>query len=183
MAAFRSTHADVFSNARVKVYPSVDVLQVANAPIFRAPGWEPQERTYYVPPKGKGKDPDRAQDVSRARAKAAVRDIARCNRFDFFFTWTLDPKLIDRYDPDAVKRAVNTHLKNLSSRKGFRYVIVPEFHKDGAIHFHGLCSLGSVRLCPACNPHTGQPLHTDRGQPVFNQYAGLDAWLFELYSH
>ena len=168
MTAFRASHADVFSNARVKLYPSVDVLQVANAPIFRAPGWEPQKRAYDVPPKGRGKDPDRALEVSRARAKAAVRDIARCNRFDFFFTWTLDPKLIDRYDADAVKRAAYTHLKNLSSRKGFRYVIVPEHHRDGAIHFHGLCILGDVRIAPATDAHTGRPLFTDRQQPIFN---------------
>lgn len=47
--------ADVFSNARVKIYPNLDVLQVANAPIFRAAGWEARERAYDVPPKGEGK--------------------------------------------------------------------------------------------------------------------------------
>lgn len=168
MAIMSATRADVFSNARVKLYPSTQVLQVANESIFRAAGWEARTREYDVPPKGKGKDPLRAMAVSRARARAAVRDIALCNHFTHFLTWTLDAALIDRYDVDEVKRRVTSTLKNLGFRKGFRYVIVPEFHKDGAIHFHGLCSLGSVRLCPACNPHTGQPLHTDRGQPVFN---------------
>lgn len=168
MAIMSATRADVFSNARVKLYPSTQVLQVANESIFRAAGWEARTREYDVPPKGKGKDPLRAMAVSRARARAAVRDIALCNHFTHFLTWTLDAALIDRYDVDEVKRRVTSALKNLGFRKGFRYVIVPEFHKDGAIHFHGLCSLGGVRLCPACNPHTGQPLHTDRGQPVFN---------------
>ena len=63
---------------------------------------------------------------------------------------------------------MNTHLKNLSSRKGFRYVIVPEHHKDGAIHFHGLCILGAVRIAPATDAHTGRPLFTDRQQPIYN---------------
>lgn len=168
MSAFRASQSDVFSNARMKIYPSAEVLQVANAPIFRAPGWEPKCRDYYVPPKGQGKDPQRAMEVSRARARAAVRDIARCNRFDYFFTWTLDPRMIDRYDADTVKKALLTFLKNLSRRKGFRYVIVPEYHKDGAIHFHGLCNLGSAQIERATDARTGRPLFTERQQPIYN---------------
>lgn len=168
MPLLSATRADVFSNARVKQYPHSQVLQVANEPIFRAAGWEARKREYDVPAKGHGKDPLRAAAVSRARARAAVRDIALCNRFTHFLTWTLDAALIDRYDADEVKRRVTSMLKNLTFRKGFRYVIVPEFHKDGAIHFHGLCDLGDLPLCPAHNPYTGEQLRTDRGQPVFN---------------
>lgn len=168
MAIMPATRADVFSNARVKLYPNTQVLQVANEPIFRAAGWEARKREYDVPAKGHGKDPLRAAAVSRARARAAVRDIALCNRFTHFFTWTLDASLIDRYNADEVKRRVTAMLKNLTFRKGFRYVIVPEFHKDGAIHFHGLCILGSVRIEVALHPYTGKPLTTDRGQPVYN---------------
>lgn len=36
-----ATRADAFSNARVKIYPGTQVLQVANESIFRAAGWEP----------------------------------------------------------------------------------------------------------------------------------------------
>ena len=66
-----ATQADVFSNARVKLYPNTEVLQVANDFIFRAAGWEPRKRAYDVPPKGQGKDPLRAMSVSCARARAA----------------------------------------------------------------------------------------------------------------
>lgn len=149
---FRVRQVDAYSNARVKSYPSIDVVQVCNEPIFREPGWEPLRRLYDVPPKGEGNDPQRAAEVSRNRAKAAVRDIARCNRFDFFFTWTLDAAKISRYDPEEVLKKVMTFLKNASYRKGFRYVLVPELHKDGAIHFHGLCCLGDVRIQQATDP-------------------------------
>ena len=165
---FRVRQVDAYSNARVKSYPSIDVVQVCNEPIFREPGWEPLRRLYDVPPKGEGNDPQRAAEVSRNRAKAAVRDIARCNRFDFFFTWTLDATKISRYDPEEVLKKVMTFLKNASYRKGFRYVLVPEPHKDGAIHFHGLCCLGDVRIQQATDPHTGRPLSTERGQPISN---------------
>lgn len=165
---FRVRQVDAYSNARVKSYPSIDVVQVCNEPIFREPGWEPLRRLYDVPPKGEGNDPQRAAEVSRNRAKAAVRDIARCNRFDFFFTWTLDAAKISRYDPEEVLKKVMTFLKNASYRKGFRYVLVPELHKDGAIHFHGLCCLGDVCIQQATDPHTGRPLSTERGQPISN---------------
>lgn len=168
MSFMSASFADITSNARIKNYPSCDVLQVASIPLFRKPGWESRKRSYDVPPKGKGKDPERAAVVSRTRARSKVRDIALCNRFTHFFTWTLDPKLIDRYDAEQVKHRLMSFLKNLSYRKGFRYILVPERHKDGAIHFHGLCTLGNLRLARACNPHTGQPLSTDRGQPIYN---------------
>lgn len=164
----RVTLADITSNARIKLYPSTDVLQVANAPIFRKPGYEPVKRDFDVPPKGKGKDPERAKLVSMARAKAAIRDIALCNQFDYFFTWTLSADLIDRYDTAVVCKKVQTFLKNASYRKGFQYICVPERHKDGAIHFHGLCKLGEVSLVRACNAHTGNPISTKRGQPIYN---------------
>lgn len=163
-----ATLADISSNARVKEYPSQIVLQVANAPVFREKGWEGQKRPYDVPSKGNAKDPERALAVSRARARAAVRDIALCNRFSHFFTWTLSPDKIDRYDAKQVGKAVQTFLKNASYRKGFSYLCVPELHKDGAIHLHGLCNLGSVRIERATNAHTGNVLSTERGQPIYN---------------
>ena len=57
MAIMSATRADVFSNARVKLYPSTQVLQVANESIFRAAGWEARTREYDVPPKGRERPP------------------------------------------------------------------------------------------------------------------------------
>lgn len=168
MLRFNSTLADITSNARIKEYPSQSVLQVANAPVFRQAGYEPRKRTYDVPPKGKADDPVRSMEVSRARAKAAVLDIALCNPFTHFFTWTLDPKVIDRFDANVVGKKVQTFLKNASYRKGFSYVCVPELHDNGAIHLHGLCNPGAVKLVPAINPHTGKPLLDDSGRPLYN---------------
>ena len=160
--------SEITSNARLKEYPSTTILQVANYPIFRRPGYEPRERGYDVPPKGEATDPERSKASSRARAKAAVRDIALCNRFEYFFTWTLDKELVDRYDRELVGNKVRTFLRNASSRKNFQYVCVPELHQDGAIHFHGLCNLGRVGIHRAVNPYTGELLLTERGQPIYN---------------
>lgn len=178
MAGFRASEVDIRSNARVKLYPASTLLQVANAPIFRASGWEPELRSYSVPAKGHAKDPTRSLESSQHRAKAALRDICLCNRFTHFFTWTLSPELIDRYNADAVKRKLTVTLKNLTRRRGFSYVCIPERHADGAIHMHGLCIPGTLRLTRARNPHTGAPISTDRDQPVFN----MPEWKFGFSS-
>ena len=168
MALQSASLVDITSNARIKDYPCMSVLQVANAPIFRAAGFEPQKREYDVPPKGKAADPVRAKEVSRTRARSAVRDICLCNQFRYFFTWTLNPEFVNRYDAEEVSKKVQTFLKNATYRKGFSYVCVPEYHKDGAIHFHGLCDLGDVAVARAYDPRRNSPLSTNRGQPIYN---------------
>lgn len=164
------SESDITSNARLKNFPLMDmsVLQVANSAIFRKTGYEPRKRSYDVPPKGEATDPVRSKESSRNRAKAAVRDNVLCNLFTYFFTLTLSPDMVNRYDPVEVGRKLQTYLKNVSHRKGFQYVIVPELHKDGAIHFHGFCNLGSVRIVRAFSPYTNLPLSTDYGQPIYN---------------
>ncbi|MFQ7854076.1 MAG: hypothetical protein ACLRIS_01925 [Flavonifractor plautii] len=44
---------------------------------------------------------------------------------------------MNRYDVREVTRHLNHWLDNQVRRKGLAYVLVPERHKDGAIHFHG----------------------------------------------
>lgn len=53
-------------------------------------------------------------------------------------TFTLDKDKVDRYDPKDVKKSVCNWLYNQSKRKNLSYLVVPELHQDGAIHFHGL---------------------------------------------
>ena len=94
------------------------------------------------------------------RARAQVRELALCNPFSWFVTLTLDRSKVDRYDMEAITRKLNAWLDNRVRRKGLKYVLVPERHKDGAIHFHGFFNdaLGAV-----------QSGHVDKkGHPVYN---------------
>lgn len=79
-----------------------------------------------------------SQRRSRSRARTRIFDLAQCNEWKYFITLTLDAGKIDRYDYKEIVRALNRWLDNRVRRKGLRYLIVPELHKDGAIHFHGL---------------------------------------------
>lgn len=102
-----------------------------------------------------------------------MRDIALCNHFEYFFTWTLDGRLIDRYDPKIIYPKVHHFLNNAVRRKNFAYVLVPEYHKKKhgetapAIHMHGLCILGDVPIIRALNK-AGKPFSNKRGRPIYH---------------
>lgn len=74
---------------------------------------------------------------SKRRALTAVRDYALSNSFQYFVTLTLDAAKIDRYDYDSIISAMRIWCDNQVRRKGLKYILVPEHHKDGALHFHG----------------------------------------------
>lgn len=77
--------------------------------------------------------------VSTYRSKMEIFDIARSNHWDYFVTLTLDKQQVDRYDYDAIVSKMQTFTKFLR-RHHCQWLIVPELHKDGAFHFHGLLS-------------------------------------------
>lgn len=119
----------------------VDLL-VANRKIFRESGWEREteydpERARPAPrePGKKSEGEDQLRSMRRARAK--LRRLALSNEFEYFVTLTLDQTRIDRYDPKVITKALNTWTDNMVRRNGLRYILVPELHRDGALHFHG----------------------------------------------
>ncbi len=127
---------DAKKYGRLRVYPASGryELMAASRPIFGS-GWEAAE-----PRRSRGKAADAAADPDERalrRARRRVRDLGLANVFDYFVTLTLDGSQINRYDPDAVGDKLRRWLSNQVQRKGLRYVLVPELHQDGAIHFHG----------------------------------------------
>lgn len=106
------------------------------------------------------------------RTKDKVFDIVKMNDWDFFFTGTISDECdVDRYDVDAVCKKVNTFMYNLVKRgKVIRYIFVPEFHKDGAVHYHGFIKASdSLRYSLAINPHTRKAIRRGKNRAfVFN---------------
>lgn len=80
-----------------------------------------------------------ADNKARAmrRARARVRDLAMTNDFTYFVTLTLDGSKVSRYDVREITRKMSQWCDNAVRRKGLKYILVPELHKDGAVHFHG----------------------------------------------
>lgn len=84
------------------------------------------------------------------RTKTKISDYVLCNNFSHFATFTFDPSNPkingeeNRHDfkkmSSLLKKWLNTEQVNHFRRHGrkFRYLIVPERHKNGAWHFHAL---------------------------------------------
>jgi hypothetical protein len=80
-----------------------------------------------------------SQEYSIRRTRRTLHDLVKCNDFDLFVTFTFNPKKIDRYDLVGVTAKMQGWLRRQYARNNnFQYLIVPEKHKDGAIHFHAL---------------------------------------------
>lgn len=81
--------------------------------------------------------------TSLNRTKCAIRDIVLCNDFDLFCTFTFDPdKIENRYNLMNCWHKLDRWLSHQRDRSDgeLQYLIVPEQHKSGAWHFHGLIS-------------------------------------------
>lgn len=76
--------------------------------------------------------------VSLSRTKKTIRDLALCNDFEYFFTQTFKPSF-DRYDLDFCVDLIKKKFKAYKRKNpSFCYLVLYEYHKDGAVHLHGL---------------------------------------------
>lgn len=147
LALMRATGASIYHNAQVKRFPDGSaVVMCFDRAIIRERGWEavgPPGRAEAAPEgeadKAKPKRPEAANlERSRRRARNAVFDIANATDFEWFVTLTVSQDKLNRYDPEEVFRHLHDWLDNSVRRHGLAYVLVPEYHKDGAVHFHAL---------------------------------------------
>ena len=136
--------SDIGGNAILYAYPTgqVDIICAAEK-WFTPPGWEGAEdfarKGKALPAKREKGKKSEGTDMERSmrRARAQLRRLALANSFEYFVTLTLDGDRIDRYDGAAVTKALSQWCDNMVRRHGLRYILVPERHKSGRIHFHG----------------------------------------------
>lgn len=90
-----------------------------------------------------------SQRVSVTRSKNKIHDLARSETWEYFITLTYDSSKTDRYDYSACLKKCQKWLNNQRSRyaQDLAYIFVPEKHKDGAYHFHGLvANVGNMKF-------------------------------------
>lgn len=76
---------------------------------------------------------------SLSRTRRNVRELALCNNFEYFCTFTVNSEMCDRYSLDDVQERITKIFKKIKrNNSDFAYLIITERHKDGAFHFHGL---------------------------------------------
>ena len=78
------------------------------------------------------------ENISRARTK--IYEYAYCNPWDYFVTLTLDKTKYDRYDLEKFHKDFSLFIRHQNSDNNLKikFLLVPETHKDGAWHMHGL---------------------------------------------
>lgn len=85
---------------------------------------------------------DRKLYNSISRSKQRVYELALCNDWKYFVTFTINKEYYDRYNLDVYMKAFTKWLSNYSARKtgGIKidYILIPELGKKGAWHLHGL---------------------------------------------
>lgn len=77
---------------------------------------------------------------SLSRSKKVIHELALCNPWEYFVTLTLNSDKINRMELDIAYKKLAKWINNYNSRKNvsIKFLIVPEQHKNGAWHFHGL---------------------------------------------
>lgn len=79
-------------------------------------------------------------ESSLSRTKSAIFELALCNDWDWFLTLTLNPEYHDRKDLNSYKTKLSIWIKNYNRihQTNIKYLLIPENHKDGSWHMHGL---------------------------------------------
>ena len=76
---------------------------------------------------------------SMGRTINSVFHIARSNVWDWFITFTFNPEIVDSFDYEKTVKKLSKWLNNIRNQcPDIGYIIVPEQHKSGRFHFHGL---------------------------------------------
>lgn len=77
---------------------------------------------------------------SIARAKSVIQQVALCNDWDWFVTFTVDRTKYNRYMFKPFYKSFSQWIRDYRKKYGCRieYLLIPEQHKDGAWHIHGL---------------------------------------------
>ena len=82
---------------------------------------------------------EEVKKCSLSRTKRNIRELALCNDFEYFATFTVNSEKCDRYVLNDVQDKLKKILHKIKrNNKDFAFLIITEKHKDGAFHFHGL---------------------------------------------
>ena len=192
----------------------VDILS-SSKPMFREAGWEDARWTKHRPlspeandeataedepeeeaqlsfslealPEPEAEHGPKGEDIARSmrRARSRVRRLALSNEFRWFVTLTLSPDKVDRYDAAQVVRKLSTWCSNQVKRRGLQYILVPERHKDGALHFHGFFNDALEAVASGHRDKQGHMIYNLPGWTlgftaaieVYGDYAGAVAYV------
>lgn len=102
---------------------------------------------------------------SIVRARSRVRELALCSKWDYFATFTLSEEKQDRFDIKSYIKDLGNWIQNYNKKYHckLQYLIIPEQHKNGAWHAHGLLrGLAPDSLCKNEHGYLDLPYYRNR---------------------
>lgn len=156
---------DSIYNLRILNYPHGQQLTHYNNPVeYHRKPHENLSRNYQSRERTE-EEQKHCINVSLARTKNTVYNIARSHNWRWFVTFTFNREKTDAGDFSAVMKRMSKNLRNTKQRKcpDLKYILVPELHLDKTnYHFHGLFA-GCDELKFVFSGHFDKS-----GRPVFN---------------
>jgi hypothetical protein len=149
--------AEVLYNTCTKFYPDgeggwLPVKRIVfDRPIYNPTKAERRDKEMFEDrPVTKNRKEDQFWEKSYNRARQQCFDYLMCNPdLDTFLTFTVDPSQHNSHDYSQIVEHLSTWLSNRVRRNGLKYILVPERHRSGAIHFHGIANREGLRLVPS----------------------------------
>lgn len=81
-------------------------------------------------------------DNNISRTRARIFELAACNEFQYFCTFTQDQTKRDRFDLSEFRKDFAQLVRNINRGRAdgdkIKYLLIPEKHKKGGWHMHGL---------------------------------------------
>lgn len=152
-------HSDWGWNVRVKTYPDgKQQYFLSELPIKQTVHRKEAVRD--------GSKVELKEEENQSRAIQRIYDLARSTKWDWFINLTFSPEEVDRFDYDAVSKLMVLYTRSLRYYNCL-YLVIPEQHKKGSWHFHGLVK-GDFPKVKAVNPHTGKFILDNHGRQVYN---------------
>ena len=127
-------------------------------------------------------DAERSAKNSLNRTKQNIYKFSRQADWEYFITLTFDGSKVNRYDFDECMGKANNWFNNQKKRKApdLKYLFVPEQHKDGAWHIHGvIADVGEMSFADSGRVAIGQKAY--RRSDVNSEFAtiyNLSGWRF-----
>lgn len=140
----RVLHEYDYNVTTVKQYND-NIYRVCTMPVCRNSGFEIEKDTKYTK---KNTVNNNKLSNNIVRSRTTVQEYALCNPWTYFVTLTIDEKKYDRFNLKRYYSDFAEFIHNFNRRRTkenkVKYIFVPELHKNGAWHMHGMI----YGLCP-----------------------------------
>lgn len=135
---------DILSQALTEpIRPTYTIHDYAGTGIYKIVKFKSTAPRMYLNDKDRCNHYDKKIDASLSRAKRVVFELALCNNWKYFCTFTIAKENFDRTNLEVWHKKFTQWLRDQRKKYSlkFEFLLVPELHDDGeAWHMHGLFS-------------------------------------------